>query len=408
MRDHPLLMIPGPTEIPWRVIQAMARPSISHHDPRFNVDVLDATLLKLREVFRTQSEIIPVPGSGRVALEAPIQSAIEPGDKVLTIVNGVFGAWMTEMVQRLGATAIELTVPLGKQIDLAVLESTLEGDDFTAVTVVHSETSTGVLLDLSAIAEVVKKHDLLLFVDTVSSLGGVDVNTDGWQLDFSMTGSQKCLHAPLGLAMTSISEAGWQKMATRETPPRVFSWDLYRWKTMWLPPERGGELQYGFRRQPISMPVHAVYALAEAVDMVLEEGLPRRFERHARMAAAFRAGAGAMGLHIVAEPGAESPTVSCVRLPEGIAAKDVTTRMEAEHNVQIAGGMGDLKDTTVRVGHMGLTAAKEYLLPTLIGLSGTLASLGATAAAADAAAAFLEVADEGPPNTTPRVARGVD
>ena len=233
-----ILMVPGPTELSPRVIRAMMRPSIAHYDPEFNVDVLDATLLEMRKIFKTKNEILAVPGSGRVALETAIASTIEPGDKVFSISAGVFGPWQAEIARRIGAVTTEYAVEWGKPIDIDDLEKNISKDKYTALTVAHNETTTGAVYPIDSIGELAKKFDMLYFVDTVSSLGGVNVETDKWGIDFNMTASHKCLGAPIGLAIVSVSERGWQKMENRKKPATTFSFDLLRWKQWWLPKER--------------------------------------------------------------------------------------------------------------------------------------------------------------------------
>jgi len=243
-----LLMVPGPTEISWRVIRAMMRPSIAHYDPEFNIGVLDSTLIEMKKIFKTRNEILAVPGSGRVAQETAIASAVEPGDKVLSITAGVFGPWMAEMVRRVGGLPTEFQVEWGQPIDFTKLEEEIKKQSYVALTTVHNETTTGAIYDIQRIGQLAKKYGLIYFVDSVSSLGGVNIETDQWGIDFNMSASHKCLGAPIGLALVSVSEKGWEKMMNRKTPAVTFSFDLLRWKKWWLPKERGGTLEQVWRR----------------------------------------------------------------------------------------------------------------------------------------------------------------
>ncbi len=376
MPEKPLLMIPGPTEIPWRVIQAMMRPSIAHYGPKFNIDILDRTLQELAEVFQTRNQVIAMPGSGRVGVESAITSAIEPGDRVLSVVSGVFGRWMKLTAERIGAVVEAFPVECGQPVDLARLEDTLCKGEFKALTLVHNESSTGAMYPVDQIGEIAKRKDVLYIVDAVSSLGGVDIQTDEWSIDFLAVASQKCLCAPAGLAIVSISDRGWEAMEARKTPATSFSYDLLKWKRMWMAKERGGGEIFGFRRQPFSMSVHLVCALKEATEMVLEEGLERRFGRHRLAAKAVREGAKALGLKLFADEKVASDTVTSIRNPDGMTEAALIKIMEARHGIMIAGGVEEQAGRIFRIGHMGMTAAPEYILPTMLALEASLRELG--------------------------------
>jgi len=370
-----VLMIPGPTEIPWRVIRAMIRPSVAHYDPEFNIDVLDGTLQRLKEIFQTRNEVIAMPGSGRVALEASIASVIEPDDKVLCIEAGTFGPWMTEMVKRVGGHATTFSVEWGKPIDLEKLENLLSKGEFKALTIVHNETSTGSTYPIDRIGEFTRKYGVLYFVDTVSSLGGVDVKTDEYHIDFNMTASHKCLAAPIGLSMVSISDNGWKAMESRKKPAATFSYDLLRWKKWWLPKERGGDLLMEWRRQPITMPVHTVYALEEATKMILEEGLDNRFKRHRIAARAVREGIKALGLVLFPDSRVLSDTVTAVRSPENISDSLLRSKVWERYGIMISGGLERQRGKMLRIGHMGMTASAAYILPLFSAIEFSLAEL---------------------------------
>lgn len=394
MSDRPILMIPGPTEISWRVVQAMMRPSIPHYDPAFNIDVLDAVLVKLRKVFQTENEVFAVPGSGRVALEAAVTSVIEEDDKVLCVIAGVFGEWIREMVERVGGEAVPFEVPWGRPIDLDRLENTLKEGGFKALTIVHNETSSGAMYPIEEVGKIARRYDLLYLVDTVSSLGGADVRTDEWGIDITMSAPNKCLAAPIGLSLDSVSDRAWDAMKRRKKPATSFSYDLLRWRTMWLPPERGGDLLYGWRRQPITMPVHTVYALEAAVDMVLEEGLEPRFARHILGGRAVRAGLAAMGLELFAAPSVASHTVTCATVPSGLSSRDIGGLMREQHGILIARGLGEDADQQIRIGHQALTASAQYILPTLAALESVLLSMGVAVPRGEAIQAAQEMFEE--------------
>ena len=376
MDERPILMGPGPAQLPWRVVRAMMRPGESHLDPAFNEGVLDRTLQRLREVFGTRNEIFAVPGSGRVALESAVTSVVEPGDPVLCVVAGVFGDWIRDMAGRVGGDVTVFEVGPGQPIDLERLTRAARARRFKALTMVHNETSTGTTYPAGDVGRIARELGLLFMVDTVSSVSGIDVRSDEWGVDANMTAPEKALGVPIGLALVSVSPKAWEVMEARKRPATSFSYDLLRWKQLWLPKARGGGADDGNRRTPIVLPIHLVYALREAVDIVEEEGLPKRFARHHLAGRAFRAAVRAMNLALLPREDMASDTVSCIRLPEGIPAKPVIAHVRTHHNIVIGGGMGPLTDTTLRVGHMGVTASAQYVLPVVIALEAALSANG--------------------------------
>jgi len=385
-----ILMIPGPTELPWPVIQALSQPPIIQYDQHFDVKILEPVTLGLREVFQTaKSEVIVMPGSGRTGLESAAVSLIEPGDPVVVVVAGVFGILMREIMTRAGAEVTEFAVEPGQPIDLAKLEQAIERARPKAVTLVHNETSTGATYPAAEVGRLAKRHDALFMLDTVSSLAGLDVRTDDWGVDFNMTGSQKCLAAPLGMALVSISPAGWEAMERRKQKATTLTYDLLRWKENWMPTSRGGQIPDGApRRQPVSIPTHLTQALGAAVKLILEEGLEHRFRRHAAAARAFRAGLDAMRIEMFPHPALLSDTVSCFKTPAGIDPAAVVRRMRDHYGILIGTGLDTMRTTTLRVGHMGITSSPLYVLPTLSALELTVRDLGyRTEAGAGVAAA---------------------
>src|SRR5215470_3856041 len=316
---RPVLMIPGPTELPFPVIQAMNQPPTIQYDRSFDEEVLEPTTLALRQVFQTQNEVVLLPGSGRTALEAGALSVIEPGDRVLVIGAGQFGVLMREIMNRVGADWTEFPVELGARLDLDRLAREAERLRPKAITLVHNETSTGTTYPAAEVGRLARSVDALYLLDTVSSIAGIDVRTDEWGVDLNMTGSQKCLAAPLGMALIGVTPPGWEAMERRKKKASSWVYDLLRWRDSWIPASRGGKVPDGApRSQPISMPTHLTQALGTAVRLVLEEGLEARFRRHAVAARAFRAGLDAMRLEMFADSSVLSDTVSCIKTPPGI------------------------------------------------------------------------------------------
>ena len=395
-RTHPILMIPGPTELPFPVVAAMSQPATIQYDMNFDVNVLEPVTLALRDVFQTsRGEVIVMPGSGRTALEASAVSVIEPGDRVLVVVAGVFGALMREIMTRAGSEVTEHTVEWGQPLDLGRLEKDVERVKPKAVSMVHNETSTGTTYPAAEVGRIVKRHGALFLVDSVSSLAGLDVRTDEWGVDFNMTGSQKCLAAPLGMALVSVSPAAWEAMERRKHKASSYAYDLLRWKENWIPESRGGHIPDGTpRRQPVSIPTHLTQALGAASRLILEEGLPHRFRRHAVAGRALRAGLEAMRIQMFPDASLVSNTVSCFKAPAGIDPAAVVTHMRDRHGILIGTGLDKIRTSTLRVGHMGITSSPMYVLPTLSAIEMTLRDLGyrseAGAGVAAAQARFAE------------------
>jgi aspartate aminotransferase-like enzyme len=376
-RAQPVLMIPGPTELPFPVVQAMNEPATIQYDMNFDVNVLEPVTLALRDIFQTRGEVIAMPGSGRTALEAAAISAIEPGDRVLVVEAGAFGALMRDIMTRAGAEVTEHSVEWGRPLDLARLEQDIARVKPKAVTMVHNETSTGTTYPAAEVGRIAKRHGALFMLDTVSSLAGLDVRTDEWGVDFNMTGSQKCLAAPLGMAIVSVGSAGWEAMERRKHKATSWAYDLLRWKENWIPASRGGHVPDGTpRRQPVSIPTHLTQALGAASRLILEEGIEHRFRRHAVAGRAFRAGLDAMRLQMFADASLLSNTVSCFRTPAGIDPAKVVGHMRQHHGILIGTGLDKIRTSTLRVGHMGITSSPLYVLPTLSAIEMTLRDLG--------------------------------
>ena len=231
------------------------------------------------------------------------------------------------------------------------------------------------IYDIQRIGQLAKKYGLIYFVDSVSSLGGVNIETDQWGIDFNMSASHKCLGAPIGLALVSVSEKGWEKMMNRKTPAVTFSFDLLRWKKWWLPKERGGTLEQVWRRQPITMPVYLVYALSEATKMIIEEGVDAVFSRHHTIADSVRAAVKQMGLKLFCDDSVLSDTLTAFRVPQGVDDSAVRGKM-ARYGIMISGGLQKMSGKMMRIGHMGHAARPECVRPTILALDSALADVG--------------------------------
>ena len=377
VQTRPVLMIPGPTELPWPVIQALNQPPAIQYDRGFDETVLEPTTLALREVFQTRHEVIIMPGSGRTALEAGALSVIEPRDRVLVVGAGVFGVLMREIMGRVGAEMTEFPVEWGARLDLDRLAREAERLRPKAITLVHNETSTGTTYPAAEVGKIARAAGSLFLLDTVSSIAGLDVQTDEWGVDLNMTGSQKCLAAPLGMALVSVSPRAWQAMEQRTVKAHSYAYDLLRWREQWVPVSRGGKVPDGTaRRQPVSIPTHLTAAMRVAVRLILEEGLEHRFRRHALAAAALRAGVAAMGMDMFPDASILSNTVSSIKAPAGIDTAAVVATMRDRYGVLIGTGLDKIRTSTFRIGTMGITASPQYVLPALSALELALRDLG--------------------------------
>ncbi len=373
-----ILLGPGPSSVNPRVLRAMTLPLLGHLDPRF-FQVMDDVCAMLRQVYRTENFMtVPLSSTGTGAMEAACVNLLEPGDKMIVCRNGFFGDRLADIAQRCGAQTIVLDFEWGQPVDLQVLADALERQErVKAVGVVHGETSTGILTPLPEIVRLAHRHNALMVVDAVTSLGGHELRMDEWDLDVCYSGAQKCLGAPPGLAPISFGPRAMEAINARATPVQSFYFNLKDLESYW---NRNRAYHH---TTPISM----IYALREALRMLLEEGLDNRIRRHARVAAALRAGLEAMGIGLLAAAGYRLNPLTTALVPEGIDDATVRQRLLSDYNIEVGGGLGQVRGKAWRIGLMGESAKETNVFALLSALEQILPALGYEIAAGASLAA---------------------
>lgn len=362
--DDVLLMLPGPTTVHPRVLNAMSQAVVNHRSAKYG-EILTETSELMADVFQTKNQAYLLTGSGTAAMEAAVSNVLNPGEKVLNVVGGKFGERFMKIAKAHGIDAKELAVEWGTAVTPEAVKEALDADeDIEAVTVVHNETSTGVAAPIEAIGKVMKDYDALYIVDTVSSLGGDEVKVDDFGIDVCVTGSQKCLAAPPGMAAITLSDDAWSKVDN--VTPNGFYLDMKAYKKSGdkNPPET-----------PYTPSVSLTYAMNEALKMIKEEGLDNRVARHHKAAQASVDAVKALGLELFADPEVSSATVTAVKMPEGITDSEFRGTTRDKYGVELAGGQDHLKGNIFRIGHMGNISYKE-LLQTFGAIGMTLKEFG--------------------------------
>jgi len=340
MAEKRYLFTPGPTPVPPEVLAALAEPMI-HHRARDYRDIYERCLTRLRDVYRTQNDVLMFTASGTGAFESAVANLTTPGDRQLVLSAGNFGERWAGMVKAFGAELVHVQLEWGETPEPDDLRAALAAaGDVRVVYVTHSETSTGVVCDIQALAAVAKEAGALVVVDAVSSLGAVPLETDGWELDVVVSGSQKALMCPPGLAFVSVSPAALEAAARSTAPRYVLDWERTR--------KAQAKLD-----APFTPAISIVRALDVALGLLLDEGLEGAFDRHARLGRACREGAKAMGLELFSPDEERSAVVTAIRAPEGVDATEVVSALRDRFGITIANGQGVLKGKVFRIGHIG-------------------------------------------------------
>ncbi|MBL4606822.1 MAG: alanine--glyoxylate aminotransferase family protein [Pseudomonadales bacterium] len=363
------LMGPGPSDVSIRVLHAMARPTIGHLDPEF-IRLMDEIKTLLQYAFKTKNALtLPVSAPGSAGMETCFVNLIEPGEKVIVCVNGVFGRRMVENVERCGGIPILVENAWGSAVSLKSVENVLnEHTDAVALAFVHAETSTGVVSDAKGLAALAKNHDCLSIVDAVTSLGGIELEVDAWGIDAIYSGTQKCLSAAPGISPVSFSEKAAAKIQARKHPVQSWFMDLNLVMGYW-----GGDAKRTYHH---TAPVNALYGLHESLLLLKEEGLQSAWLRHSYHHEALKAGLEALGLELTVDECCRTPQLNAVRVPDGVDEAAIRAYLLNTFNIEIGAGLGALAGKVWRIGLMGQSACRENVVLCLEALDSALSHQG--------------------------------
>lgn len=365
-----LLMGPGPSDVSARVLTAMARPTLGHLDPLF-VGMMDEVKLMLKAAFLTDNDLtMPVSAPGSAGMEACFVNLVEPGDKVIVCQNGVFGGRMKENVERAGGIAVMVMDDWGRAIDPQKLEDALKANpDAKIVAFVHAETSTGALSDAKTLVALAHKYHCLTIVDAVTSLAGVELRVDDWNIDAIYSGTQKCLSCTPGLSPVSFSERALEKVKNRKTKVQSWFLDLNLVMAYW-----GGATKRAYHH---TAPVNALYGLHESLVILQEEGLENSWMRHRNNHLALRAGLEAMGLQFIVPEAERLPQLNAIAIPEGVDDAAVRNALLNDYQLEIGAGLGVMAGKIWRFGLMGHTSKASNILVCLDALDDVLGRMNA-------------------------------
>ncbi len=349
--DDVLLMGPGPSYIPPEVYEAMSKKTLGHLDPYF-IEIMDEIKKLLQQLFKTTNNLtVPVSGTGSAGMETCFVNLIEKGDPVLILINGVFGVRMQDVATRLGAAVDALEFPWGTPVIPENVKGKIEEKAYKIVAMVHAETSTGVKNPVQEVGALLKGSDTLFLVDTVTSLGGIEVSVDDWGIDAVYSGTQKCLSCPPGLAPVSFSDRAVDVIMGRKSKVPNWYLDMSMVANYWT-----GKKRAYHHTAPINM----LYALYQALLLIIAEDLDNVWRRHESAHATLVSGLETLGLDMVVEPGYRLPMLNAVYIPEGVDDGDVRKRLRFDYNIEIGGGLGDFAGKVWRIGLMGHTAREKY------------------------------------------------
>jgi alanine-glyoxylate transaminase/serine-glyoxylate transaminase/serine-pyruvate transaminase len=361
------LMGPGPSEVHPRVLRIMSAPLVGHLDASF-IEIMNEVQELLRYAFQTENRwTIPVSGTGSASMETAFANVVEPGDTVLVPTNGYFGGRMASMAQRAGGEVVHVDAPWGEPLDPDDVAAAFDRHDPDVFGFVHAETSTGVVQpQVPELTSIAHEHDAYVIADTVTSLGGVELRVDEWDVDVAYSGGQKCLSCPPGASPLTVNDRTMEKVLGRDTDVRSWYLDLSLLEGYW-----GEDRSYHH-----TAPITNVYALREALQLVAEEGLEARWERHREMASRLKQGVEDLGLELNPDDEFWLPSLNVVRIPDGIDDTQLLADVQEQYNLEIASGLGDLEGEILRIGCMGYSARPQNVRLVLSALEDALAMQG--------------------------------
>ena len=378
------LMGPGPSDVNPRILEALSRPTIGHLDPAF-IELMSEIKELLQFAFQTNNELtLPVSAPGSAGMEACFVNLVSPGDKVIVAQNGVFGGRMKENVERCGAEAIMVEDSWGSPVDQQKVEDALKANpDARVLAFVHAETSTGASSDAAALCSLAQAHDCLTIVDTVTSLGGIPVDVDGWGADAVYSGTQKCLSCTPGLSPVTFSRRAQEHIRARDHKVQSWFLDMELVMGYW---GQGAQRAYHH-----TAPINALYGLHEALLILHEEGLENAWTRHTKNHEALAAGLAALGITFVVDHDYRLPQLNCVTIPDGVDDAAVRRQLLTDYQLEIGAGLGPLAGKVWRIGLMGYASNQKNVLFCLGALDAVLRDAGASIESGAAVAAAQAV-----------------
>ena len=360
-------MGPGPSDTHPQVLSALGASTVGHLDPYF-LKIMNEVQSMLRQVFQTKNELtLAVSGTGSAGMETCVVNLIEPGDKMIVCVNGVFGGRMADVAERAGAEVVKLERPFGEVFSFAEIEAAVKEHSPKVLGIVHAETSTGALQPLEEISRIVHANGGLILVDCVTSLGGLPVKVDEWQLDAVYSVTQKCLSCPPGLAPVTFSPRAVEAIDKRTRKVQSWYLDLTMVRNYWNDSSRAYHH---------TAPINMNYGLHEALRLVLVEGLENRFARHRRNHEALKAGLAALGIRYAVADEVALPMLNAAQIPDGVDDAAVRSQLLNEFGIEIGAGLGPMKGKTWRIGLMGEASTPRNVLLFLAALENCLATQG--------------------------------
>ncbi|MFZ0390457.1 MAG: alanine--glyoxylate aminotransferase family protein [Calditrichia bacterium] len=355
---HPtarVLMGPGPSDLYPRVLEALSRPTIGHLDPQF-IRMMDEVKALLQSAFLTKNEMtMVVSGPGSAGMETAVVNLVEPGEKVIVCQNGVFGGRIAEMARRCGGEVITVEQEWGRAVNPEKLKESLqENPDASIVAFVHAETSTGALSDAKTLAEMARKHGCLTLVDAVTSLGGVELQVDDWELDAVYSGSQKCLSCTPGLSPVTFSRRAMEKVRNRRQKVQSWFLDLTEVEAYW-----GGNKKRSYHH---TAPINALYGMHEALLILQEEGLENSWQRHHKNYLELKSKLSELGLEFFVPENERLPNLNAVSIPSGADDGKIRKQLLDDYNLEIGSGLGPMAGKIWRIGLMGYSSSLKNVL----------------------------------------------